>query len=230
MNILLVEDQAIISESLVRVLESRHFQVMAYQSAEALMASDTEVLDCQLAIVDISLPGMDGITLSKRLRAMNPSLGIIILTMHKDLNHKLQSYEAGADLFLTKPVPAVELLAAIQSLVKRLKLTEIHEPLMLRFDPIKQKLTLGENFSEALSFKETKILQALLQAKQQQLEHWELLELNNLDLSNKGRKQLEVIMSRLRQKLVRISGLYDSLLAVRGMGYRLTLEIELQLS
>lgn len=228
MKILLVEDQLILSDVLVGVLESEGYQVDAYDSAEAFIDLDARLFVYQLAIIDISLPGMDGITLSKRLRSLNPRLGIIMLTMHKDLHRKLQSYEAGADLFLIKPVPSAELLAAIQSLVNRLKPIDCHESLALRFDPIKQKLTLEEKPSEALSFKETKILQALLRANQQQLEYWEILELLDLDLDNKGRKQLEVIMSRFRQKLVRASGLPDCLVAVRGKGYRLTLEVILQ--
>ncbi|WFE67810.1 response regulator transcription factor [Thiomicrospira sp. R3] len=226
MNILLVEDQLIISDSLVIILESKHYRVTAYDSAEAFLASESPINPFQLAILDISLPGIDGITLSKRLRAMNPNLGIIMLTMHKDLDRKLQSYEAGADLFLTKPVAAAELLAAIQSLAKRLQTEQPADN--LSFDPIKQKVQLNSGVSEALSYKEARILRALVETEHQQLEYWELLELNNLDFDGKGRKQLEVIMSRLRQKLTRISAKPDCLLAVRKIGYKLTLGIKIR--
>ncbi|WP_198401094.1 response regulator transcription factor [Thiomicrospira microaerophila] len=233
MNILLVEDQPLIQQSLIHILESERYQVDAFESAEQALGHITPATDWPLAILDISLPGIDGITLAQRLRAIYPAIGIIMLTMHQDLDKKLQSYEAGADIFLSKPIAAEELIATIGSLTKRLRPSTEAEPDItpillanrLRFDPVKQKIWLRDGTVEALSLKEAKILNQFRMAKNQQLEYWELLETNQLDFDTKGRKQLEVIMSRLRQKLVRISERMDCLIALRGVGYKLTLEL-----
>jgi DNA-binding response OmpR family regulator len=237
MNILLVEDQSLIRQSLTHILETHRYHVDAFESAELALNHITSTTHWPLAILDISLPGMNGIVLAQRLRSIYPAIGIVMLTVHQDLDKKLQSYEAGADIFLTKPIAAEELIATLGSLIKRLQknsplnpqaTTQTHQSdwieSKLRFDPIKQKIWREGGAIEALSIKEAKILNQFWMAKDQQLEYWELLELNKFDFDSKGRKQLEVNISRLRQKLVRISEKPDCLIALRGVGYKLTLE------
>jgi DNA-binding response OmpR family regulator len=227
MNILLVEDQPLIRQSVTNVLNARSHSVSAFDSAEQLLNQVDDLQNWPLAILDISLPGMDGITLAKKLRTLNPAMGIVMLTVHQELDKKLQSYEAGADIFLTKPIASEELIATIANLEKRLKPSLPSQFEGLIFDPVKQKLLRADGVVEALSFKEAKVLYAFYQQTGNQLEYWELLDLVGLSFDTRGRKQLEVLMSRLRQKVARISNKSDSLIAMRGVGYKVTIRFRL---
>lgn len=227
MNILLVEDQPLIRQSVTDVLNARSHRVSAFDSAEQLLAEVQDIQNWPLAILDISLPGMDGITLAKKLRALHPAMGIVMLTVHQALDKKLKSYEAGADIFLTKPIASEELIATIANLEKRLQPALPIQFQRLVFDPVKQKLLRGDGEVEALSFKEAKVLYAFYQKAEKQLEYWELLDLAGLSFDTRGRKQLEVLMSRLRQKMARISNKSDSLIAMRGVGYKVTISFQL---
>jgi DNA-binding response OmpR family regulator len=69
-------------------------------------------------ILDLNLPGEDGISLAKRIRQAYPLVGIIMLTARSQAKEKVQGYESGADLYMTKPVDFEELCAALQGFVK----------------------------------------------------------------------------------------------------------------
>ncbi|MDR9499825.1 MAG: response regulator, partial [Hydrogenovibrio sp.] len=105
MSVLVIEDQALLREILVKNLTEEGYQVYAFESAEAYQEEEMDLNGkIQIAILDITLPGMSGLALSERLRNARSDLIIIILTMHGELDSKFKSLEAGANLYLTKPV------------------------------------------------------------------------------------------------------------------------------
>lgn len=95
--------------------------------AEAL---DDEIgaFPVDLLVIDLNLPGEDGISLARRLRAAQPGIGIIMVTSRNQISEKLSGYESGADLYLTKPTSVEELGAAVQALARRMKRHQQSQP------------------------------------------------------------------------------------------------------
>lgn len=73
-----------------------------------------------LLILDLNLPGENGLSIAQRYKRANPGCYIIMLTARSRLEDKVAGYESGADIYLTKPVSSAELIAAIKSLARRL--------------------------------------------------------------------------------------------------------------
>lgn len=116
LRLLLVEDNQALSAVLSEFLEDAGHEVLSCDSAEAVPSE--AVFD--IAILDLNLPGESGLRLGRRLKARRPSMGIVLLTIRSALDDKLQGYQMGADIFLSKPVEPSELLAVIHALSRRL--------------------------------------------------------------------------------------------------------------
>lgn len=119
MNIVVVEDHAILRDVTVTALREMGHLVEGVDSAEALTAV-LPSFAAQIVLLDLNLPGEDGISLAQRLRRSNPALGIIMVTARTELSDKLAGYSSGADLYLPKPTSVAELGAAIEALSRRL--------------------------------------------------------------------------------------------------------------
>lgn len=135
-KILIVEDEKAIREFEVINLNRAGYTAVEAQSAEeALEIYETED-GFDIALLDITLPGMDGFELCKILRAKSPKIGIIMLTARTQEMDKVNGLMLGADDYITKPFSPSELLARIDSLYRRVELQNKKEP--------EGALTLGE--------------------------------------------------------------------------------------
>jgi len=113
-TVFLVDDDPQVLKALTRLLRAKGFATMTFESAEAFLAShDPGVPGC--LVLDISLPGLDGLALQRRLADGATALPIVFLTGHGDIPMSVQAVKAGAVDFLTKPVAAETLLAAVRS-------------------------------------------------------------------------------------------------------------------
>jgi DNA-binding NarL/FixJ family response regulator len=113
LRVLVVDDHTILREGLARILQGggRHWLVeLAANAHEALEACRRQRFD--LAIVDITMPGMSGLDLVRRLRAESARLGILVLTMHSEEQYALRAFRNGANGFLTKERAGAELIDA----------------------------------------------------------------------------------------------------------------------
>jgi two-component system, LuxR family, response regulator FixJ len=108
-----VDDDEAMRESLVALLGDAGYEVRAYASADDLMASGAPEVGC--IVSDIRMPGMDGLTLLKKLRTDGSVLPLILITGHGDVPLAVAAMKAGAVDFLEKPFEAEELLAAIET-------------------------------------------------------------------------------------------------------------------
>ena len=114
LRILIVDDHAIVREGLVRILEGtgRGWQVAeatsGFQALEWLRRNDA-----QLAIVDLSMPGMSGLNLIARLRKEFASLRVLVLSMHAEEQYALRAFQAGAHGYVTKDRAPAELVDAV---------------------------------------------------------------------------------------------------------------------
>lgn len=118
LNVVLVEDHDIVRQLLQQVLEEAGHQVVGLSCAEEL-EDEADGLPIDIFLIDLNLPGEDGLSLTERLRAAYPLAGLIVVTARSSLDDKIESYARGADLYLSKPVEAPELCAAIASLGRR---------------------------------------------------------------------------------------------------------------
>lgn len=118
MNILLIEDDSVLSDGLSHILSKGGFTV-----TPAVTAAYAEHLilaqDFDLIVLDLGLPDMDGLTLLRRLRQQKLTIPIIILTARDDINDRIKGIEQGADDYMTKPFELKELEARINALIRR---------------------------------------------------------------------------------------------------------------
>ena len=119
MRILIVEDEEAIREfEAINLKRVGYTTVEAGSGEEALRIFDNEP-DFDIALLDISMPGMDGFTLCKELRKRTETLGIIMLTARTQEMDKISGLMLGADDYITKPFSPTELLARVDSLYRR---------------------------------------------------------------------------------------------------------------
>lgn len=230
MNILVVEDNDALRKATVAMLLRNGHAASGLVCAEDV---DDIRLDPppDLFIIDLNLPGEDGLSLAQRLRAAQPLVGIIMVTARSLLGDRLAGYEHGADIYLPKPADPGELLAAIESLGRRLmvqsrKLDEEAGPVCLRLDQASRMLH-GPSASVALSVSEVAVLAGLSRAQAHRLETWQIMGLVGEDPSSYTKASLEVRMVRLRKKLIEVGGSPRCLPSLRGFGYQLGLSIRL---
>ncbi len=122
MRILVVEDEHKIANSIKQGFEQESFAVdVAYTGTDGYDLASTEEYDVML--LDLLLPGMDGVTICKKLRGANIHTPILMLTAKGQLNDKVEGLNSGADDYLTKPFAFEELLARVRALVRRPKQT-----------------------------------------------------------------------------------------------------------
>lgn len=114
----LVDDQADVRKALQRLLASAGHQVRGFGSAEEFLAGAAPQ-EAGCIVLDLSMPGMDGLGLQRLLAERASLLPVIFLSGHGDLASGVQAMKAGATDFLTKPVDAEALLAAVQAALQR---------------------------------------------------------------------------------------------------------------
>jgi two-component system OmpR family response regulator len=122
MRILLIEDDELVADAVVRGLSLAGFTVDHAASAERGRAAlSSEHFD--LAVVDIGLPGADGLSLLAAMRSEGKSMPVLILTARDTLADKIRAFELGADDFLMKPFEQAELAARCRALIRRANLS-----------------------------------------------------------------------------------------------------------
>ncbi len=226
LSIVLIEDHDVLRELLKQALEEDGHQVEALSCAEEMEDwPGTHTPD--LFLVDLSLPGEDGLSLSSRLRKAYPLAGLIILTARSALADKLAGYASGADVYLTKPIDVSELCAAVSVFVRRRK--SLHELLLPQTTLVltQQSLMLSHpNRKEVrLSADESAMLAMLARAPGNRVAYWQMAEALSLDLETYSKSSLEVRIARLRKKMTTVGADAECIKAVRGYGYQLCIEL-----
>ena len=226
MNIVLIEDNDSLRELIRQILVDEGYQVFVFSKADEFSTLDvTKKID--LFLIDIGLPGENGLSIAKRLRAAYPLVGIIMVTARTALQDRVQSYDSGADLFLPKPFDAKELVSIVRSFEMRMKRSDnaLHgQDYVLHTESF--TLRTPEGNSVALTDSDVHILQLLGRAKDQQLEHWQLAEQLGLDIDNeKTKANLEVRITRLRKKIATDAS-QSIIHPIRGVGYKLCIPLK----
>lgn len=117
MRILLAEDEVSLAKAIVKILESNHYAADAvHNGMDALSYLETGAYD--LAILDVMMPKMDGITVLKKIRDQGNHIPVILLTAKSEIDDKVLGLDSGANDYITKPFNAKELLARIRVLTR----------------------------------------------------------------------------------------------------------------
>ena len=227
-RIMIVEDEAAIREFEAINLKRVGFTVVeAGSGEEALEIYDSDSEGFDIALLDISMPGMDGFALCKELRKRSETLGIIMLTARTQEMDKISGLMLGADDYITKPFSPTELLARVDSLYRRV---EMHTP---KAPAPADDITLGEfvlNLRRRTLLKNGKDIE-LTQVEFQMIEYFfnnPDTALDRTDILEKvwgsnyfgEEKIVDVNIRRLRMKVEDDPSQPRHLLTVWGMGYK----------
>jgi DNA-binding response OmpR family regulator len=222
LNIVIVEDHYDLRESLLDVMASDGHHVIAFDSAEALWAG-CRFCTVDILILDLNLPGEDGIAVARRVRGRDPDIGIVMLTARGEPEERRIGYESGADIYLTKPSSAAELSSSVQALARRLNRGK-PEPNILTLDTIAMTLT-GPDGTVALSASEVELLVAFAGEPTNRLETAHIARvIGGSDELSKA--TIEVRIVRLRKKLSAAGAPGQPINAVRNVGYQLSMRMD----
>jgi DNA-binding response OmpR family regulator len=217
MRLLVVEDDDIVADAIFRGLSAEKYSVHRVNSAEAAQsAMATE--DFALAVVDVGLPGADGLTFVRRLRSSGNTLPTLILTARCTLNDKVKALDLGADDFLSKPFEPAELAARCRALMRRSSgaLDGIIKLNRMSVDLNGKRLSI-DGAEVELTAREWLLLECLVRRTGQ------IVSKERVQQALAGPEQdltanaVEVSVSRLRAKLNNAAVIRS----LRGLGYRL---------
>ena len=221
MRILIVEDDDRIAQPLAEDLRHQHHVVdLASDGIEGWEYA--MAINYDLILLDLMLPKLDGITLSKRLRNAKCNALILMLTAKDTTNDKVIGLDAGADDYLVKPFELEELAARIRALFRRSPETKppilIHGDLQINTNT--QNVTYAGNLL-LLTPKEYMILECFLRNPERVLTRSAILDkLWNFEQSS-GQETIRTHITNLRKKLKEASGSKNLIETVYGVGYRL---------
>jgi two-component system, OmpR family, response regulator len=219
-RILVVEDERKLAGLLRRGLheEGHSVDVLAGGEDALWMA---KAVDYDAIVLDLMLPGIDGIEVCRRLRDDGVWAPVLMLTARDGVDDRVAGLDAGADDYLVKPFSLEELLARLRALTRR---TAPERPTVLevddlRLDPATREAWRGDARVD-LSAKEFALLEAFMRRAGQVLSRAQLLE-SAWDFAYESRSNVvDVYVRYLREKIDRPFG-RDTLETVRGVGYRL---------
>ena len=217
LNIVVVEDHDDLREATVAALGRMGHKVRGVDCAEA-MDDELGAYRADLLVVDLNLPGEDGISLTRRIREADPDIGIIIVSARHQVHDKIIGYSSGADLYLTKPTTLEELGAAIRALSRRL-----HPPVttasQLTIDPVTLQLH-GPHGTVDISDFECTLLSAFAGAIEHRLAFTQIIEFTGKSADEFSKGAFEVQIVRLRKKLEQVGATTPTIKAIRGTGYQ----------
>jgi len=200
-NVILIEDDPDLRESLVNIFELSGFYVDAVSCAIDFYKT-LNVIRYDVAIIDIGLPDQSGLRIVEFLREKT-GLGIIILTAFSTISDRVVGYESGADHYFSKPVNSFELIAAIKSLHSRMagQLPLINNEEYWRLEKSSWKLVCPEGKSIKLTAKEMGFLSPLMQQPSDTISRITLMHELNYPNDEYGSRSMDSLLRRLRKKV-----------------------------
>jgi two-component system OmpR family response regulator len=220
MRVLVVEDEVKMASLLRRgLLEEGHAVDVASTGNDALWMA--QAVEYDAVVLDVMLPGLDGLEVCRRLRSAGVWSPVLMLTARDAVDDRVAGLDAGADDYLPKPFSFSELLARLRALVRRgaAERPAVLEVDDLRLDPATRQAWRGD-VEVHLSAKEFELLETFMRRAGQVLTRYQLLE-HAWDYAYESRSNVvDVYVRYLRGKIDRPFG-RDSLETIRGVGYRL---------
>ena len=217
-RVLLAEDDQAISEPLARALRREGYEVEVCEDGPGALESATGGTPVDLVVLDIGLPGMDGLEVCRRLRTEGSGVPVLVLTARTDEVDTVVGLDAGADDYVTKPFRLAELLARVRALLRR-GTAETSTVQGVRVDPDARRAWIGDTELE-LTTKEFDLLCVLVNdagkvvtREQIMREVWDSKWWGST-------KTLDMHISWLRRKLGDDAHSPRYITTVRGVGFR----------
>ena len=215
-----VEDEANIRELVVYTLETTGFEARGFEEGTSFFEALAEELP-ELILLDIMLPGEDGMEILKELRQENEETKVLILSARSQIAHKVEGLDAGANDYMEKPFHLQELEARVRSLTRR---RFVQKDVCLECDGVKfntrERVAYVNGARVILTRKENGILEYLLLNQGRPVSQEELIEHVWDATADSFSNSIRVHMSSLRKKLKAELG-YDPIVNKIGEGYRI---------
>ena len=222
-KILLAEDDSNLGELLMNYLKAKEYETSLFENG--VIALDAfKSGNFGLCILDIMMPEMDGLTLAKEIREIDPNIPIIFLTAKNQKEDIIEGFKYGGDDYITKPFSMEELLYRIEAILRRSntvpakKKEESYIVGEYTFDPLKQMLY-HKNTSIKLTTKESELLELLCIHGNEILERNYALKTIWIDDNYFNARSMDVYITRLRKYLRKDPSV--KILNVHGRGYKL---------
>ncbi len=229
-HILVVEDEPITREQLVSYFEEEGFRVSSTGSGDEVqqIVDDTDVV---LVLLDIKLPGKDGLTLTREIRA-NSDIGIILVTSKQEQIDRILGLESGADDYVTKPFDPRELLSRARNLIRRVQIQQkqrrrnhIRTFDGWSLDLNKRELTSPDGSAVQLSAGEYQLLLAFMEQAGEVMNRDQLMNrIRNREWFPDDR-YIDVLVGQLRKKLGERAANAKIIATIHGTGYLFTPEV-----
>lgn len=219
-KVLMIEDDPELAEMLVEYLAQFHLKIENYEDP-FLGVSALSVNHYDLVLLDLSLPGKDGLEVCQEIRAKS-NIPIIISSARSDLDDKISGLQLGADDYLAKPYEPKELYARILSVLRRYQNPEKSEESPSVFHCDREGMVIS--FHQApltLTKAEYELLSYMIKRKGHAISRKELLQNSPSLGEEENSRSLDVIIGRIRQKLGEDPRSPQHLFSVRGVGYKL---------
>lgn len=215
MRILVVEDEPTLASQLATALTAAGYAAdHADNGIDAQFIGDTEPIDA--VVLDLGLPGKDGITVLKQWRAAGRTMPVLILTARDTWHEKVAGIDAGADDYLAKPFHMEELLARLRALIRR---AGGHASAELACGPLTLDTRTGRAMVDGqavpLTSHEYRVLAYLMHRRGEVVSRTDLVEHIYAQDFDRDSNTVEVFIARLRKKLP--AGTIET---IRGLGYR----------
>jgi len=222
-KILLAEDDNNLGNLLKNYLTVKNYYTELFVNGVLALESFTKE-HFDLCILDIMMPEMDGLTLAREIRNLDPEIPVIFLTARSQQQDILEGFRIGADDYITKPFSMEELLYRIQAVIKRTtskdpqKEEESYTIGKYTFNPVRQMLTLEDQIIN-LTTKESELLELLCSHGKGTLERNFALKSIWEDDNYFNARSMDVYITRLRKYLKKDPSV--KILNVHGKGYKL---------
>lgn len=221
MKILVVEDDPLLRTGLVDLLTGAGHAVEAVADGPTAVREGREE-PYELILLDLMLPGLDGIEVCRRLRIARPGLPILILTARGSEDDKVRGLRAGADDYVTKPFGVRELLARVEALGRRSR-GRPAEPEQIEADGCRVDLgrcqATRDGETVALTAREVGILRWLYRHRNRGVTRAELLEQVWGTVGSLKTRTVDMTIAKLRQKIERDPTTPRIIVTVTGVGY-----------
>ena len=229
-HILVVEDEPITRDQLVSYFEDEGFKVTSTGSGDEVLpiVMDSDVI---LVLLDIKLPGKDGLTLTREIRTQS-DIGIILVTSKQEQIDRILGLESGADDYVTKPFDPRELLSRARNLIRRVHIQQkqrrknhIRSFEGWQLDLNKRELTSPEGSQTTLSAGEYQLLLAFMERAGEVMNRDQLMNrIRNREWFPDDR-YIDVLVGQLRKKLGERAANAKIIATIHGTGYLFTPEV-----
>jgi len=221
-HILIIDDDLKLTSLITKFLENHKFKVSSFDNPKNALETLNQKHSFDLIILDITMPEMDGFQVLREIR-QHSTIPIIMLTARGEVSDRVVGLELGADDYMPKPFEPEELIARIQSIIRRIKMPETMVDHLvfehLTIDKLKQEVVLnGEPV--ALSTTEFEALLLFAENCGQILDRDFLVEnLRGISWQSYDRS-IDVLVSRLRSKLSKLDPETEYIKTIHGVGYK----------